>query len=115
LIVASTGLRGDAWEPDLVTSVLLVVATAFGFWWNYFPFAKPALDRVVENLNEKRLTAVCRDAFSVAHFLMVCSLVLFVGVAEEVLAHPDHALPLAAWVALSAGLVLFVGGMALSL
>jgi low temperature requirement protein LtrA len=113
LIVAGHGLTGAEWEAPLVGAALLAVAATFGFWWSYFPYAKPRIDRALHHLQQKRLTVICRDVFTLLHLPMMCGLILFAAVTAQVLEHPEDPLHLASRVGLAAGLVLFVGGMAM--
>ena len=56
-----------------------------------------------------------RDVFSLLHFPMLCGVIAYAFAVEEIVAHPGEPLALDGRIALAAGLVLFVGGMAIAI
>jgi len=115
LIVAAARVSGADWTGSLLTVAILAVAVTCGLWWSYFPRAKPVLDRAVETASGAEQTELGRDVFSLFHFPMLCGVIAYAFVVEEAAAHPGEALALDVRIALAAGLVLFVGGMALAI
>jgi low temperature requirement protein LtrA len=113
LIVAATGLTGESWTGQLLVVAVLAVAITCALWWTYFPRAKPHLEHALESCRGAVQSTMARDAFSLLHFPMLCGIIAYAAAIEEALAHPAEPLPLAARVALAAGIALFVGGMAL--
>jgi low temperature requirement protein LtrA len=115
LIVTAIGLTGVTWTGELIAASVLAVAVTFGFWWSYFPYAKPKLDHALEERRGAEQSTMARDAFSLVHFPMVCGIIAFAAAVEEALAHPSDPLPAEARAALAVGLALFVGGMAVAI
>lgn len=112
LIVAASGVTATEWTARSVVVALLAVAVTCALWWSYFTRAKPDLDRALESRRGAAQSTLARDAYSLAHFPMLCGLVLYAEVVQEALGHPAEPLPSGGRVALALGLVLFVGGMA---
>jgi low temperature requirement protein LtrA len=115
LIVAASGFAGVEWTNALIAAAIFAVALTCGLWWSYFPRAKPALDHALESCEGSARSKMARDAFSLLHFPMLCGLIAYAAAVEEVILHPADPLPLEARVILAVGLVLFVGGLALSI
>lgn len=115
LIVAAAGMIGAAWTGALIAISVLVVAISCGFWWSYFTRAKPDLDHALESSRGAEQSTMARDVFSLIHFPMLCGIIAYAVAAEEVVAHPAEALSLEARLALTVGLVLFVGGMVVAM
>lgn len=115
LIVAAGGLTGSSWSFELLTISILAVGVTCGLWWTYFAHAKTKLDRAVEALKGEELSSASRDAFSLLHFPMICGIIAYAAVIEESILHPVESMHLEARVLLAAGLLLFVGGMALAI
>jgi low temperature requirement protein LtrA len=112
LIVAAGTVTDAVWTDDLLALAVLAVAITCGLWWSYFPRAKPVLDRALESRGGTERTMLARDVFSLIHFPMMIGVIAYAASIESAVAHPDQPLSLAARLALAAGLVLFVGGMA---
>ena len=115
LIVAAARVSGASWTSSLLSVAVLAVAVTCGLWWSYFPRTKPALDRAFEAASGAEQTRMGRDVFSLLHFPMLCGVIAYAFVVEEIVAHPGEALALDGRIALAAGLVLFVGGMAVAI
>jgi low temperature requirement protein LtrA len=58
---------------------------------------------------------MARDVFSLTHFPMVCGIIAYAAAIHEAIAHPSAPLALEYRAALSVGIGLFVGGMALAM
>ena len=114
LIVAAARVSGASWTTSLLLAAILAVAITCGLWWSYFPRTKPALDRAFEASSGVEQTRLGRDVFSLLHFPMLCGVIAYAFAVEEIVAHPDEPLELAGRIALAAGLILFIGGMALA-
>jgi len=115
LIVAAGTVTDAVWTGDLLALAVLAVAITCGLWWSYFPRAKPVLDQALESRRGADQAMMARDVFSLIHFPMMCGVIAYAASVEAAVAHPDEPLSLAARVALAAGLVLFVGGMAVAI
>jgi low temperature requirement protein LtrA len=110
LIVAASSLSDpDRTRATLVVGLLALVTTC-GLWWNYFVDTKPVVERVVAERRDRARSVLARDIYSIGHFPIIFGVVLFAVAVEEGVDHPSVAMPLAAVVALAAGLVLFIGG-----
>lgn len=115
LIVAAGRVTDASWTGILIAVAILAVAITCGLWWSYFPRAKPVLEQALESVRGAEQSTLARDVFSLIHFPMLCGIIAYAFAVEETAAHPGQPLPLEARVALAAGLVLFVGGMAVAI
>lgn len=115
LIVAANGVAQGGWHGPVLLDASLAVTLTCALWWTYFVRAKPALAHAMEHRQSRARAEFARDAFSLFHFPMMLGVIaLAVGV-EQVLSHPEEALPTDTAVALAAGLILFLGGTGLAL
>lgn len=112
LIVAAAGITGRPRSVELVLAALLTVGIAFGLWWTYFTRARAELDEALESCLGAVQSRLARDAYTWAHFPMLCGIVAFAAAVEAALAHPDRPFQIELRIALAACLALFVGGMA---
>ena len=115
LIVAASGLTGAAWTRDSIGVAVLAVATTCALWWTYFPKCKPALEHALGSCRGSARSMLARDAFSLLHFPMVGGIIAFATATEAMAAHPSEPLAFGGRLALAAGLLLFVGGLAVSM
>lgn len=115
LIVAAAQASGILGASNLLPIAILAVAITCGLWWSYFARTKPALDEAFESASGAEQTMLGRDVFSLFHFPMLCGVIAYAFVVEESVAHPGEPLALDGRIALAAGLILFVGGMALAI
>ncbi|MGH9462257.1 MAG: low temperature requirement protein A [Vicinamibacteria bacterium] len=115
LIVAAGGVTGASWTGELVAITLLVVAITCELWWSYFAVAKPELDRALASCTEATRAMMARDAFSLAHFPLICGVIAFAAAVEQAVTHPLEPLALETGVALGEGIFLFIGGMAFAM
>ena len=115
LIVAAAGLAEATFTTDVLAVALLGVLTSCALWWTYFPVAKPELEHALASASPEKQGALARDAYSLAHFPMLCGVVAYAVALEEAVAHPGDALPAAVRLALGLGPLMFVGGTALAM
>jgi len=115
LIVAAAGLSEATFSADVLAVALLGVLTSCALWWTYFLAAKPELEHALASVPRGEQGALARDAFSLAHFPMLCGIVAYAVALEEAVAHPGDPLPAAARLALALGPILFLGGSALAM
>jgi low temperature requirement protein LtrA len=115
LIVAAAGLAEATFTTDVLAVALLGVLTSCALWWTYFPVAKPELEHALASASPEKQGALARDAYSLAHFPMLCGVVAYAVALEDAVAHPGDALPAAARLALALGPLMFVGGTALAM
>jgi low temperature requirement protein LtrA len=115
LIVAAAGLGEVTLTGDVVAVALTGVLVSCALWWTYFPVAKPELEHALASAPAEQQGALARDAFSLAHFPMLCGVVAYAVALEEAVAHPGDPLATAGRTALALGPVLFVGGTALAM
>ena len=115
LIVAGAGVAAAEFAGDLVGVALLGVLVSCGLWWTYFPVIKPTLEHALASTHGHARAAMARDAFSLAHFPMLCGVIAYAVALEDAIAHPSVPLAPAARLALALGLLLFLGGSALAM
>jgi low temperature requirement protein LtrA len=115
LIVAASGLVGAERTPTLLLVGFLAVAITCALWWTYFPVAKPELEERLQATDDKDRGKLARDAFSFAHFPMLCGIIAYAVAIEAAVDHPGDPLGDPERIALAAGLLLFVGGLAVAL
>lgn len=115
LIVAAGGVVGTGFTGEVLVVAVLAVLISCVLWWTYFPIAKPELEHALASAPPERRGSVARDAFSLAHFPMLCGVIAYAVGLEEVLAHPTDPLPVEGRLAIALGLLLFVGGTALAM
>jgi low temperature requirement protein LtrA len=108
-------LAEATFTTDVLAVALLGVLTSCALWWTYFPVAKPELEHALASASPEKQGALARDAYSLAHFPMLCGVVAYAVALEEAVAHPGDALPAAARLALALGPLMFVGGTALAM
>ncbi len=111
LIVAGSGVAGEAWNGPLLSVAILAVSITCGLWWSYFHQAKPALEHAFVARQKAARGQLARDVYSLLHFPMLLGVIAFAFAVEEVVAHPDEPLSLAIRLSLALGLTLFAGGM----
>ena len=114
LIVAAAGLTAAPSDPDLIAVAILAVALACAIWWSYFPHLRVDLEHAMARASGSEQSTMARDAFSLAHFPMLCGIVGIALAIEEGILHPADPVPLSGRLALGSGLLLFLGGSALS-
>jgi low temperature requirement protein LtrA len=112
LIVAAGGLTRETWSGTLVTIATLAIAITSALWWSYFTRAKPVLDHALESCHGSLQSQMARDAFSLAHFPVLCGVIAYAAALEQAIAHPGDWFALPTRIALALGVLLFVGGMA---
>jgi low temperature requirement protein LtrA len=115
LIVAAAGLTDAPRSFGTVALGFFAVAISCGFWWSYFPYANPALEKAMNGAQGTPRAGLARDAFSLGHFPMLCGIVAFAVGVEAAVAHPELALPIDARIGLGIGFLLFVGGTGVAL
>jgi low temperature requirement protein LtrA len=114
LIVAAAGLTATPDDLDVVAVAILAVALACAIWWSYFPYLRVELEHAMARASGAEQSTMARDAFSLAHFPMLCGIIGVAIAIEEGLLHPAEPVPLPGRLALGGGLLLFLGGSALS-
>jgi low temperature requirement protein LtrA len=114
LIVAAAGLTGVERTSALVAVALASVGVAGGLWWSYFPYVKPSLEAALHKASGAEQSMMARDAFSLAHFPMLCGIIGFAAAVEEAVHHPADPFTTQGRWALAVGVALFVAGTALA-
>ena len=114
LIVAGTAVAAEERTTPLVLAAVAALVVACALWWSYFGWLKDALEHRLAAVSNRDLGRATRDAYSVAHFPLVCGIIGFAVAIEEIVAHPDDPAGAAVVAALGIGIALFVGSSALS-
>jgi low temperature requirement protein LtrA len=91
------------------------VLVSCALWWTYFPMMKPAIEHALDHTSPEKRGALARDAFSLSHFPMLCGIIAYAVALEDAIAHPADPLPAPALLALSLGMLLFLGGGAFAM
>ncbi len=110
----AAGVASSEVERDLtwaLTAVGAVVATC-ALWWNYFGTLHSRLEQLLDERPQAEVGRFARDVFSFWHAVVVAGVILVAVAFEEAIAHPADPLSLGASLALTAGVALFVGGLA---
>ena len=115
LIVAAGTVTGALWTNTLFLVAILAVLITCGLWWSYFPRAKPVLDSALESAHGADQAQMARDVYSLMHFVMLLGVIIYAYAVEIAIAHPGDPLSFDGRIALAAGLLLFVGGMAIAI
>ncbi|MFF1612275.1 low temperature requirement protein A [Amycolatopsis sp. NPDC058278] len=116
---AAIGVRDAEWGPDAVAVGVAGFVIAAALWWIYFDTAAAvgaaALRRRDDETRDGAPADERHDLFVYGHLPLALGIVLAgVGI-EELVLHPEAALPSAAGWTLAAGVVLFLIGSALVL
>ncbi len=115
LIVAGTAVTDAELTPGLMAVVGAAIVVACLLWWTYFGWLKEALEHRFAAADPRRLGALARDAFSLAHFPLIAGIVGFAVAVEETVLHPDDPMTGPVLASLGVGVALFVASSALSL
>ena len=115
LIVAAAAVAEAPLSPALILAVGASVVVACLLWWTYFGWLKDALEQRFEAADPRRRGSLARDAFSLAHFPLVCGIVGFAVAVEETVLHPADPMTGLVLASLGVGIGLFVACAALSL
>ncbi len=114
LIVAGTAVAAEERTIPLVAVAISALLVACLLWWSYFGWLKDALEHRLARAAARDLGQLTRDAYSVAHFPLICGVIGFAVAIEEIVAHPDEPAGPAVVAALGVGICLFVGSAAVS-
>lgn len=115
LIVAASGLVGAERTTGVLIVGFLAVAITCTLWWTYFPVAKPELEDSLAEAEGQARARMARDAFSFAHFPLLCGVIAYAVAVEAAVANPLDPLADPERLALALGLFFFVGGLAVAL
>jgi low temperature requirement protein LtrA len=115
LIVAGAAIAAAPLTLGLMTAVGASIVIACLLWWTYFGWLKDSLEHRFAMASPDRLGPLARDAFSFAHFPLICGIVGFAVAVEETVAHPEDPMLPPVLAALGIGISLFVLSSALSL
>jgi low temperature requirement protein LtrA len=115
LIVAGGGLASVEIDLNVIAVGALTVATTCALWWSYFGSAKLQLDRALGSVSGADLSSMGRDVYSLLHYPMILGVIGVAVAIEEIVLHPAEPLDLANRLTLALGVVLFTGGMSMSL
>lgn len=110
----AAGLATSELERDLMFALTTTgaVVAACALWWIYFGSLQVRFENRMAAVDREHQGIFARDVFSLWHAAVVAGVI---GVAvgfEEAVAHPNDQLSTGAALALTIGVVLFVGGLA---
>jgi low temperature requirement protein LtrA len=109
LIVVGLLFAGVDRTADVVRVAVGAVVVTCLLWWTYFGWLKDALELQLEREPSSTEGELARDAYSLLHFPLIGGVIGIAIGFEEMVLHPDEHLETAALVALTFGLVLFLG------
>lgn len=109
LIVAGAAASTDVRTPALVLAAGASIAVACLLWWTYFGWLKDASEHALARVPASDLGRATRDAYSLAHFPLLCGIVGFAVAIKELTGHPDDRLGVEYAAALALGVALFIG------
>jgi low temperature requirement protein LtrA len=109
LIVAATAVSEDERTAALMTAVIAALIVACLLWWTYFGWLKEQLEHGLVAAPSTSVGTLCRDAYSLGHFPLVCGIVGFAVALEEIVHHPEDVPSGEVVAALGVGIALFVG------
>ncbi|MFW2332830.1 low temperature requirement protein A [Ilumatobacter sp.] len=98
------------------TLTALVAAGAFAclMWWAYFDRVSPALEHRHEGHGVVERGKFARDVYTYGHIPIIAGVILMAAALEEITLHPKDVLPVEFRWMLFAGLVMFFGGVGLT-
>ena len=111
LIVVGLMFAGVDRTADVVRVAIGAVVVTCLLWWTYFGWLKDALELQLEREPSGELA---RDAYSLVHFPLIGGVIGIAIGFEEMILHPNEHLATAGLVALTFGLVLFIGSGAMA-
>ncbi len=120
LVAVGTPVVTRLADGEAIGGITIVALTAAGLfaglmWWLFFDRPLPALEHGHNQLDStNQIGRFARDVYTYGHFPVVAGVLVSAAAMEEIMAHPDHSLPLEFRWMLLAGLALFLGGIAVS-
>ena len=114
LIVVGLIFAGVERDADVVRVAIGAVVVTCLLWWTYFGWLKDALEVQLEREPSNTEGELARDTYSLLHFPLIGGVIGIAIGFEEMVLHPDEHLETAGLVALTFGLVLFIGSGAVS-
>ncbi|MCB1001798.1 MAG: low temperature requirement protein A [Ilumatobacteraceae bacterium] len=114
LILAGSAVAQNDRTASLVLVALAATTMMALLWWTYFDWYKEALEHGLASAPPSHIGRLTRDAFSLAHFVLVTGIVFIAAAVEEIVLHPDEPAPRKVLVSLGGGLVLLLGATVLA-
>ncbi len=108
LIAIGLGLVGAETSTIFYVAGTAMLLTALAMWWSYFDWLFRIGEKALKAATGVERGRLARDVYSIAHYPLVAGVVLFAIGTEELLAHPDVALPTASRWAFVGGLIIFL-------
>lgn len=115
LPVVRTLEEGDGVPGSALAALIASGAFAGMLWWAYFDRVNPALEHRHEiHQDPQHRGLYARDVYTYGHLPIIAGIVLIAAALEEITHHPSETLGIAFRWMLYSGLVLYLGGVALS-
>jgi len=106
---------GDGVAGSALAALIASGAFACLLWWAYFDRVNPALEHRHEvHADPQHRGRYARDIYTYCHLPIIAGIVLIAAALEEITLHPSESLGVAFRWMLYSGLVLYLGGVALS-
>jgi low temperature requirement protein LtrA len=107
--------EGEGIGGQALTALIASGAFACLLWWAYFDRVNPALEHRHEGQQEPNQRGLfARDVYTYGHLPIIAGVILIAAALEEITAHPKDTLAVEFRWMLFAGLVLFFGGVVIS-
>jgi low temperature requirement protein LtrA len=110
LIVAGSAVAGDANGSLLAVGGLAILVTCL-LWWTYYGWIQGLLEERLVSADVSQQAPLARDAYSIAHFPLVCGIIAL-AVGFEAAFHPDDYSVTSTAAAVGVGLSLFLASTA---
>jgi len=108
LIAIGVGTVGHPGTAEFYVAGTAMLVTVLAMWWSYFDWLFPIGERALKAASGTAQGRLARDAYTVGHYPLVAGVILFAVGTEELLVHPELALPDPARWAFFGGLALFL-------
>ncbi len=115
LIAGGVALSGLDRDLEFAVGTATAVALVCVLWWIYFAVAKDRFEAHLAAQPPERTGHEARDVYSWGHLPVIAGVIAFAVAIEQVLKHTDERIGGPALVALGAGVVLYLGGIAFGL
>lgn len=101
----------DGLPNDTLIGLIAAGVLAGLLWWSYFDRVNPAIEHKGNSLEGRERAHFIADSFTLLHVFIVGGIIALAAEVEEILLHPNDAVPTEFLVMLAIGLIMFFGGI----